>query len=217
MAAQSQIEKYLTIKIPKQAYEESKTYYRNEFQSTGCLQTTYPVKTPYKCDGYIGDLRQISYPKGWLTKSYGTNDVLKRFRLIYMVPNSQLADLNVNAALFGQFITPHLGVMQSGQIANYWRVGYITGFDYEDLPMDLLDIIGKLASIGLFNLLGDIVLGAGIASMSLGIDGLSQSINTTSSAENSAYSARIIMYKKEIESTLKQLKNTYKGITLVSI
>ena len=63
-----------------------------------------------------------------------------------------------------------------------------------------------------FNIGGDLILGAGIASMSLGIDGLSQSVATTSSAENSGFSSRIIMYNKEIKSTLEKLKGIYKGI-----
>jgi len=77
-----------------------------------------------------------------------------------------------------------------------FKLIYNAGFD--DIPAQMAHAIGMLASIHLFNILGDLVIGAGIASMSIGMDGWSQSIGTTASAENSAYSARIIMYQKEL-------------------
>jgi len=73
----------------------------------------------------------------------------------------------------------------------------------------LVDYIGMNASIQIFNILGDIVLGAGIASISLSIEGLSQSIGTTSSAENSAYSARIRMYLEQLKVIERTLRSKY--------
>jgi len=58
--------------------------------------------------------------------------------------------------------------------------------------------IGLQAAIHPFNILGDLAIGAGIASMSVSVDGVSRSINTTASAENAAFSARIIQYHKEL-------------------
>jgi hypothetical protein len=86
------------------------------------------------------------------------------------------------------------------------------------MPMDVLNIVGKLASIGIFNVLGDIVLGtAAVANYSLSIDGLSQSIGTTNSAENSAFSARIINYQKEIKETLAKIKNNVRGLNFAAL
>jgi hypothetical protein len=72
--------------------------------------------------------------------------------------------------------------------------------DGSDVHLDdiLVRAIGLLAAIHPFNILGDIVIGAGIASVSTSIDGISQSITTTSSAENSAFSSRIIMHRNEL-------------------
>jgi hypothetical protein len=72
--------------------------------------------------------------------------------------------------------------------------------DGVDVHLDdmLIRAIGLLAAIHPFNILGDIVIGAGIASVSTSIDGVSQSITTTSSAENAAFSSRIIMHRKEL-------------------
>ena len=82
------------------------------------------------------------------------------------------------------------------------------------VPPKIKEVIGKLASIGPFNIAGDLLGGAGIASQSLSIDGLSQSFNTTSSATNAGYGARILQYAKELKDEIPQLERQYNGIRL---
>ena len=69
----------------------------------------------------------------------------------------------------------------------------------------------------MFNIAGDLILGAGIARQSLSIDGLAQQIDSTSSATNSGYGARIINYNKEIKETLERLQGTYKRINFTVV
>jgi len=76
------------------------------------------------------------------------------------------------------------------------------------------DIVGKVASFGPFNIAGDLIVGAGIASKSIGIDGLSQSISTTSSATNAGFGARLVQYSKELKEMLPELKRYYQGIKM---
>tara|TARA_R110000824_G_scaffold355998_1_gene543213 strand:- start:291 stop:521 length:231 start_codon:yes stop_codon:yes gene_type:complete len=65
------------------------------------------------------------------------------------------------------------------------------------------------ASIGVFDIAGDLVAGAGIASLSISVPGLSQSIGTTSSATNSGYGARIKSYQEQIKKALPNLRRFY--------
>ena len=95
-----------------------------------------------------------------------------------------------------------------------FTVNYVAGFPSGQVPADICDLIAMKAVIGVMNILGDILLGAGIASQSLSIDGLSESINTTQSAENSAYSARVRQYEKQIQTQLPNLRAKYKGIKM---
>ncbi len=90
--------------------------------------------------------------------------------------------------------------ISAGYAPNMVRVLYDYGMDGSGEHLDpfLVRAIGLSASLHPFNILGDIVLGAGIASISGGVDGVNMSVNTTSSAENSAYSARIRMYEREL-------------------
>ena len=75
------------------------------------------------------------------------------------------------------------------------------------------------AAIDVLNLMGDLVIGAGIAAESISIDGLTRTINTTASAENHAYSAKVDEYKLKLWGSAGQrekgliyiLHNYYKG------
>ena len=97
-------------------------------------------------------------------------------------------------------------------IPDYWDLQYITGFDLDNMPMDLINLIGKLATFGPLGIAGDLILGAGIAAQSLGVDGLSQSISSTSSATNAGYGARLVQYEREIKETVKRIKLIYDEI-----
>lgn len=93
-------------------------------------------------------------------------------------------------------------------------VSYTAGFGLGKIPMDMLELIGKKASIGPLNIAGDLIAGAGIATKSISIDGLSQSIGTTSSATNAGFGARILTYGKEIDVALKALRGIYRGLNM---
>ena len=113
-------------------------------------------------------------------------------------------------------VLPSLGLNGWREIPNYWTIEYCTGFD--TIPEDLLDVVGKLASLGIFNIAGDIALGqAALANYSLSIDGLSQSVGTTNSATNAAFGARIINYQKELKDSLEKLRAYYRGIGVISM
>lgn len=100
-------------------------------------------------------------------------------------------------------------------IPRAFRIDYTAGF--EEVPFEIQDIIGKVASFGPLNIAGDLLGGAGIASQSLSIDGLSQSFNTTSSATNAGYGARLLQYGKEIKEQMKSIRNYYKGLRLTVV
>lgn len=214
-AAQEEVEKRLNIKIANTRVTEEKDFHRNDWQNWGYIRTTYPVKEAFKLDGFIQSTRQIEYPASWLSARQ-TSDGELYHRHIYLVPNQDAATTGgeENAIVY-QGITPHLGFMGNQTIPNYWKMEYLTGFD--QIPMDLWNFIGKLASINIFHIMGDLILGAGIATQSIGVDGLSQSISTTSSATNAGYGARIQGYLKDLKEAWPELKNYYKGFTVTSM
>ncbi len=98
---------------------------------------------------------------------------------------------------------------RTGRIPGIWRFDYRAGFEPHNIPPDLKHIIAMWASIGVLNIAGDLIAGAGIATKSVSIPGLSQNIGTTASATNSGYGARIIEYQKEIKEMLPNLRRFY--------
>lgn len=210
-SAQQEVEKSLDLKIIPQIISESQDFWRNDWRAWGFVRMTYPVKKVNKLKGFINDVQQIDYPQEWVSERI-TNDGYLFFRNIYLIPTNGVA--TTNAAIFSG-ITPHLGFFGHSHIPHYWRAQYCTGFD--SVPKDLLNFIGRLAAINVFHVLGDIILGAGIANQSISIDGLSQSIGTTSSAENSGYSGRIRGYITDMKRQWPLLKANYKSVTMTSL
>lgn len=210
-SAQQEFEKLLNIKCVRQVVEEDIDFFFDDFRAWGYIRTSYLVNYVDQLNGFVNSVKQIEYPREWLSTKKSSEGLY--YRHIYLVPQHTMG-AQTNSVVYSG-VVPHLGFLGLSTIPNYWRTRYVTGF--EKLPMDLVNMIGKLAAINLFNILGDIVLGAGIASMSVGIDGLSQSISTTSSAENSAYSARIKMYWDDLKKGIPRVESYYKGITVLSL
>jgi hypothetical protein len=86
-----------------------------------------------------------------------------------------------------------------------------------DYPFVLMDAICLVASLLPLDTAGDLIIGAGISSMSLSMDGISQSIQTTSGVENSGYGARAIQYRKRLEFLIQQAKGRYRMVRMFAI
>ena len=213
LAAQKDIEDFLSIKLWRQVYTENRDFILDQWGHWGHLQTTFLIRDVCSVSGFLGGIKQVDYPIEWISL-HKTDDQGYLYRTIHMVPAGAAVNVTQNSVV-AIGITPHAGFLGLGQIPNYWGISYETGFD--QVPADLLEIIGKLAAIPIFAILGDIVLGAGIAAQSLAYDNLSESIQTTQSAENSAYSARIRQYQKELKNQLPNLRDFYVGIQHIVI
>lgn len=209
-SAAEEIEGLLNIKITKQVIQESQSYNLDDYRAWGYIPTTYPVACASNLTGFLGQVEQVIYPKNWLSVKK-SNDGISNHRSIYIIPTTE--DSVENTVVYSG-VAPHMGHWGARNIPNYWTVTYVTSFDR--MPEDILNAIGKLAAINVFHQLGDIILGAGIASQSIGIDGLSQSIATTSSATNAGYGARVTGYLADLKLLIPRIKAKYGGILFTS-
>ncbi len=201
-AAQRELETQLDIKLTAQVIEETKDFLWDHYNSWGYIRATYPVKCINKVDGFIGTTRQVEYPSDWFQIKKTNDDIVHR--TINIVPTNNGSSTSQSIVYSG--IYPQLGYYGSRQIPQYWTIKYTTGFD--SIPEELLKVLGMMAAIPLFDMLGDIILSAGVTSQSIGLDGLSQNITT-----NSGYSARIKSYQKSIELIMPDLRKRYTGFT----
>lgn len=213
-AAQDEVEKAWDIKMTRCVIEEERDFARSDFEAFGFIDTIYPVNDVISLSGYYGSQKMVEYPKDWLSIRNVSRVVSSSAREIEGVPDRKVnivpGSSSYSPVLQSGIAVPFFGLRGASSVPNYWTLMYCTGF--KSPPADLVNFIGKLASTNIFNLLGDLILGAGIASQSIGIDGLSQSITTTSSAENSGYSSRIKQYLSEIKAAAPKLKSYYVGI-----
>lgn len=209
--SQSELEKILDIRFGRKFEEETITYNRDDYwQGFPILQVKLPVVKPLSFIGYLNGIEQIKYPLSWCNTKKDREG--HYYRKIHLIPTGSVASKS-SADIILTGITAYLGLTSYGQVPNYFTVQYITGYSYSDLPRDLMSVLGKIAAIQLFALMGDIVLGRpGVTGLSLGIDGLSQSINTTLSSGSTAFSGRIKQYADEIDKTIENLKMFYKHI-----
>lgn len=209
VAAQRDVENYYNLRFIKQLADQTITYYRPDYwQSFPILQTNYPVREPLSMIGMLNKMEQIIYPQGWLFCEYDTLMGQGKRRISVVPTGSSTTQGNAEVILTG--ITSQIGMQRFDLIPDYWRVQYITGWDIDQMPMDLLNIVGMIASFGPLGIAGDMIFGtAGVASQSLSIDGLSQSISSTASATSSGYNARILQYEREIKETHNRLKLVY--------
>jgi len=212
-AAQQEIENFFNLKLVYQFIAlEKLTFYRADYwQSFPILFTNYPVNKPISLTGRFNQLEQISYPTQWLTNTQNSYGQYKR-RVSIVPTGTAVATANAEVILSG--LTTQLGSQHFLMIPDYWDLQYITGFKLDQIPMDLINLTGKLASFGPLGIAGDLILGAGIVSQSLGVDGLSQSISSTSSATNAGYGARLVQYEREIKATIPRIKLVYDEVKL---
>jgi hypothetical protein len=204
-AAQQEIEKYLTLKFKKQVINETVDFIGSDYRHWGYLKTTYPVLHTDTLTGSLSNMRQIEYPKEWLSARKSVNDIYERN--IYLVPAAGSAR---TTGVVYSGVMPQLGFLSVDFIPNYWKTRYVTGF--ERVPETIIKAVAQLAALPIFMILGDLILGAGIASQSISIDGLSQSISSTSSATNAGYGARVQELRNNLKDELPKLKDAYVGI-----
>lgn len=203
-AAQTQLEDRFDLKLVKQEITESLPFIRRDFQSWGYIEVSYPVNKPTKLYGYLNDVMQIAYPPQWLSAK--TSGDAKGYQSrMYIVPGNNAP--TSNSVVFAGII-PNLGLVGFNMIPDYWRVSYITGFD--KVPQNITQVIGKLASIPMFAILGDVLFGLGLSSKSISIDGLSQSLSSPVSGGNSLFTARVKELTRQLEFEMKILDGVYK-------
>jgi len=208
-SAQDEVEKFLEIRLVPKLIEQTTDYYRSDYWgSFPIMKTKLPVKKPLSMIGFLNGIEQIKYPPEWLNSKKDSEG--HYFKKIHIIPTGSTVGNSSSVILSG--ITAYYGMASYSDIPNYFTMQYVTGYDIDQMPYDVVDLVGKMAAIKLFHQAGDLILGAGIASLSLGLDGLSQSVSTTSSATNAGYGARIQGYLKDIDLYSKRLKQFYKSV-----
>jgi hypothetical protein len=211
LSAQTTIENLLNIKLNKQVIEENRDFIRQEFMSWGYIRTMYPIAYIDNLEGWINDVCQITYPREWL--SIKKIESVAIYRNIYLIPNTgskEGATMTQNSLIYNG-ISPHLGWFGQTFIPNYWHTRYVTGWD--KIPSDLFDFVAKLAAVNVLSVIGDVLYGVGLTSISISLDGVSQNTPLTRSGQGGIFGGRIKTYIDDMDKMLPILKSKYRGIS----
>jgi hypothetical protein len=195
----TQVENFLFIKVVPVTLTERQDFIEEEWRNWAFIKTGYLVNSLISVYGKLADQRVLELlPTMFTIKGRSLN----------FVPNAS----TVGSLVIG--IGGNLVLLRAGTrlVPNFWEITYTSGFT--EIPLDIIKVISKLSTIQVMAVLGDIVLGAGIASQNLSIDGLSQSIGTTITPGSSAYASRIKQYADELRlDDIPNIKDRYRGIT----
>jgi hypothetical protein len=188
---------------PVEVKDEVHDYYANDFLNWSFIQLhKRPVMEVTSLSMYFGDMKMFDIPKDWVRM----HPISGQIQLFPVSGSTGSLILTQN----GSFLPTLLGIYPNAP--GLWRISYRAGM--EDIPDDLAEYIMKRASVGVLQVWGDLIIGAGIANQTISIDGLSQSIGTTQSPEFSGAGARIKNYMDDMRELEKRLKDTYLGINL---
>lgn len=188
---------------PVEVVDEVHDYYSGDFLQWGFMQLhKKPIMEVTEMSMYFGDRKMFDIPIDWV-RHY---DVAGQVQLFPVTGSSGSLILTQN----GSFMPLMVGMYPNAP--GIWRISYKAGM--ADVPEDLVEYIMKRASIGILQVWGDLIIGAGIANQTVSIDGLSQSIGTTQSPEFSGAGARVKNYTDDLKELERRLKDTYTGINM---
>ncbi|WPF70057.1 hypothetical protein Z3_193 [Bacillus phage Z3] len=220
--AVAQVEKQLDIVILPRYVKEHHDFHRNDFESFMFVQAhRRPIIQMEKVVLEYGGGTIFNYPTKWwrVNKLPGHIEMLPTLML-----SEQGQGLNLAQAYTGYpMITgvPNL-VGNNNYAPQMFHVEYVAGLlppkrsgvsEPWEMHPDLWTLIIKHALKEVFQQWGRLIIGAGIANMSISIDGVSQSIDTTQSAMYGGASADILQIDRDIEELTKGLR-AYYGMNL---
>ncbi len=198
-------EHQLDIKLLPTTFVEMQDYYSSDYNAFNFIHLdNYPVISVESFSViYPTGSTVIEYPAEWIRLD-------KECGHLRIVPTAGTLS-NMMIGQGGAYLPAIYSGLQT--LPHLFQIEYTAGF--ERIPANILDLIGKFASMGPFDIFGDLITGAGIGNLSLSMDGLSQSITTTQSAMYGGYGSRLVSYGKQIKEQIPLLRKYYKGIRMV--
>lgn len=216
--AVSQVEKSLDIAILPRIVREHHDYNRNDFSSHMYIHAfKKPILQVEKVTLEYGGRSVYNYPTSWWR-------IYKLPGHIQMLPSTLLSGnqgLSLAQAYTGYPMVggvPHSLAGGHNSAPQLFHLEYVAGMlppkrrgvteEYEMHP-DLWELIVKMVLKEAFFQWGRLIIGPGIASMSINVDGVGQSIDTTQSAMYGGASAEIVQLNEDIDNLTKGLKSYY--------
>lgn len=221
-AAVASVEKKLDIAILPRIETEHHDFYRNDFESHMYIHAwKKPILQVERVRMEYGGTSIYEYPQRWW-KVYNLPGHIQMLPSLLLSGGNQ--GLNVSQMYTGYPVSYGMSHITQGSnhAPQLFHIEYVAGMlppsrqgvtkDYEMHP-DLWQLIIKMALKEVLQQWGRLIIGPGVANMSMSIDGVSQSIDTTQSAMHGGASADILQLDRDIAELTSGLKSYY-GVNL---
>ncbi len=143
-----------------------------------------------------GPTQEVDYPTSWVSLQGDTG-------LIRIIPNSgTLVNADANFLSSSAYRAVVLGGLKAWP--NLWRITYIAGMDYDQVPDAVNDCIGVMAAIRFLSMVAPAIFP--ILSQNVALDGMGQSV-TTSGPQWLAL--RVQELQKQKDEMITQMKTHY--------
>lgn len=216
-------EKSLDISIIPDFQDEQRDYYEQDFNSYMFVHAyKKPILQVENLQLHFNGRPIYQYPANWWKVEHVDGQIQ-----LYPTALMQVGQgASYSSAISGY---PYLAGMMPPQGNTYApqmiRLEYISGMLPRrragvskpwECPPSLEQLVIKYALKEIYQVWGNLIIGAGIANKSLDVDGISETIGTTQSAMYGGASAQIIQIDSDIKELLKALQS-YFGTNMVSI
>jgi len=216
-SAVAKAEKDLDIVLLPRIYDEHHDFNRNDFQSHMFLHAHHrPIVQLEEATLEYGGQMVFDYPTRWW-RIYNLSGHIQM--LPTMLLSGDQGPLNLAQVYSGYPMIAGIPHLVGNQTApQMFHIQYVAGMlpperrgvalEHEMHP-DLWELIIKMTLIEVFEQWGRLIIGPGIASMSMDIDGVRQNIDTTQSAMYGGASAEIVQLNNDIQGLKTRLKSYY--------
>ena len=205
-AAVAGVESMLDITLaPLVVTNETHDYIQREVNQFYFLSLNHrPVQSVQSYRLQVPGGSPLTFPANWY-------ELQKMTGVVEVVPRSSIA-LTPQVG-FAPYYSQLFYAATRNRIPGGLQVDYVAGFPPGEVPGDILEYVGKQASLGPLRTVGNLLLGAGVAGQSIGIDGLSQSVSLTKQG-NGAFAAMVSDYQQDLLALRQVLRGKYHGISL---
>lgn len=208
LSAIRNVERWIDVPIMPTVFVERQDYNFRDMQAYQFLLLDYypVIDVEYFRVKYQSNTTLVEYPREWwrIDADHG------HFQLVPSSGNLSNVLMNQDGLVLSSFV-------QHGYFPQLYEIKYTAGFALGQVPRDIVDVIGMLASMGPLGILGDLIAGAGISNLSLSMDGLSQSVGTTLSAMYSGYGSRVTQYVDQIKQMVPRIRSHYKRVAQMTV
>lgn len=164
------IEHTLNLTITPTTYTENQDFRNNEYNSWCLLNLNHAPIIDVASVGvkFVSSQTLISFPQEWM-RIYNLSGQIQ------LTPTSGTLG-SWSMSLGGVMIMPG-GFLARNDFPQLFEIVYRAGFEQDRVPLMIVSLISRWACLQMLAMLGNLIIGAGIAGYSIGLDGVSQAVS----------------------------------------